>query len=1492
MSSQYPSQLDSFVTNINWTSDKMIIKEHARLHNDVNAAVIALQTKLWIDNSASTSSIDYKLKNVNSLNPWHKHDIDSLVWLDNRYVRWPASSVNNNIILFDWTTWRLIKDSWKALPSWAIVWTTDAQILTNKMLNSPILNWPTIDTVYAWWRQSFGFYAYSDSTNYLVPVAKNGVIELTAQWTWTWNISILPLALGSVNLYNTVKFFNSSSATNYIWFKSPSWLWTSKTYVLPSSDWASGQFLMTDWSWNLSFWNPAWATVTYKTIWFVDADYICDWTNDEVQFQQAIDDLYADWGWALLIKSWTYKISWQVTIKTNVNLYWQWASSVLKPQWNFYAFVTASHTDITLQDLVIDSWDITEWNNSITQAVRIQNGNDIRFINCKIINCYGWGVWVTSNAAVAKRVIFDWCYLTWKWNNDVIWGWTANSATWNIEWVIVTNTYIEQNIGWAWTYYNAIDIVWARYTMFVNNELIWWCALWLEQYPNKFSRISWNIMRQTTAAWWANSTFFLVENYATDTEGSHNIIISDNVTDKARLWVKWTSYAHAKWFIISNNNITSPTTTSRPIVLEYVKDSIITNNIIDWWEVWWPIWWSDWIYTVNCLNLDISHNTIKNMTNWITPVTSTNMKFTFNNFIGCVTKINWIDFTNHYIIETDGWKTRYGNVWPSNAIHEYYWENSSAATMFIRANQTHNWLWINQSWVLASNRNWFQIFSDVSQTTWNALARFRMWHGSSTIPTILVENLWLWYWVSVNQTWNWTAYYGTSSSTDNMVYFVQTWLLATNKSAFQAFSDVAQTNWASIGKFRVWHASSTIPALLIENVWSWDALYTYQTWNWIAHHIISTASSAAWVKVEMPDWTKYWIVTNGKLWVWTYTPTEMLDVNGNLNLPLSTSSIWVIKSNSVRYIHNYWDVSNFFAWYQAGNLTLTTAVANTWIWKDSLYWITTWQNNVAVWTASMFNNTTWSWNTSVWRNSGRIWTTSNNCTFIWYQSWYTWTSDWLTNATAIWYNAHATASSVLILWWTWVDQVKVWIWTTAPTAYLDVLAWTTSAASIRIREWVAPSSPNVWDLWFQTWELNFRKDASTTVNLLAWWWTWGSITWTLSSQTDLQSALDAKQNTLVSWTTIKTINWESVLWSWDIVISWGSLSWWSSITWTSWTWLTLTVWNSASASTYWQKIIVSNTQTQAVRALDIALWSAAQWHIWLNIVTTWRSSSQKLINLELGDWTAQWHWVYMQDFSSWNTFNIISIEKTNSWALNNAFIYIKSASWSAVWKVIDAKLWYLRLDIATTNSAYIDIDQLRWTLWSNTNSWYWLSINKSWNAFINSPIWALYHRNVFTAWENGNNTPMIYIKSDQATNTTPLIKWIVIDVVTTWSSTTYPLVSDFSQITRQKTSTHTTWTLAENYNLFYLKRSSIQNAAWTYTATWSVLKVENVVSQLTWVLQDSTAVVNLVQSNSSSWWHILFNSYSWTPTKDWTLRFTWTDFKVRIGWTTYTLQKA
>jgi len=55
--------------------------------------------------------------------------------------------------------------------------------------------------------------------------------------------------------------------------------------------------------------------------------------------------------------------------------------------------------------------------------------------------------------------------------------------------------------------------------------------------------------------------------------------------------------------------------------------------------------------------------------------------------------------------------------------------------------------------------------------------------------------------------------------------------------------------------------------------------------------------------------------------------------------------------------------------------------------------------------------------------------------------------------------------------------------------------------------------------------------------------TWGGITGTLSSQTDLQTALNAKQDTLVSGTNIKTVNGNSLVGSGNVNIGPRLIGW-------------------------------------------------------------------------------------------------------------------------------------------------------------------------------------------------------------------------------------------------------------------------------------------------------------------------------------------------------------
>lgn len=73
MAINFPSSIDSLTNPI--SSNTLDNPSHAGQHSDANDAIEALETKVGVDSSAVSSSIDYKLTNTSSSNPGHKHTL-------------------------------------------------------------------------------------------------------------------------------------------------------------------------------------------------------------------------------------------------------------------------------------------------------------------------------------------------------------------------------------------------------------------------------------------------------------------------------------------------------------------------------------------------------------------------------------------------------------------------------------------------------------------------------------------------------------------------------------------------------------------------------------------------------------------------------------------------------------------------------------------------------------------------------------------------------------------------------------------------------------------------------------------------------------------------------------------------------------------------------------------------------------------------------------------------------------------------------------------------------------------------------------------------------------------------------------------------------------------------------------------------------------------------------------------------------------------------
>lgn len=79
MTTLYPASLDNFTNPTPADNLNTPTVLHSTQHANINDAVSALETKLGIDSSATTSSIDYLLKSTSSVSPGHKHNSSDII---------------------------------------------------------------------------------------------------------------------------------------------------------------------------------------------------------------------------------------------------------------------------------------------------------------------------------------------------------------------------------------------------------------------------------------------------------------------------------------------------------------------------------------------------------------------------------------------------------------------------------------------------------------------------------------------------------------------------------------------------------------------------------------------------------------------------------------------------------------------------------------------------------------------------------------------------------------------------------------------------------------------------------------------------------------------------------------------------------------------------------------------------------------------------------------------------------------------------------------------------------------------------------------------------------------------------------------------------------------------------------------------------------------------------------------------------------------------
>ena len=172
--------------------------------------------------------------------------------------------------------------------------------------------------------------------------------------------------------------------------------------------------------------------------------------------------------------------------------------------------------------------------------------------------------------------------------------------------------------------------------------------------------------------------------------------------------------------------------------------------------------------------------------------------------------------------------------------------------------------------------------------------------------------------------------------------------------------------------------------------------------------------------------------------------------------------------------------------------------------------------------------------------------------------------------TTIWNKANT--NDVILKSTSWTQTVSST--TTSQTTPLGVKSANANSAYISFSNangwkwsyWV----DNSWKPMYYNWT-EYQLAYKTDIPSVSWFQTTSNLKTSLSDNSDsyypsqkaVKTAVDGKQATLVSWTNIKTINWNSLLWSGDITISW----------WTDYSWTTKTI--SGGSVEIWLRTIVN-----------------------------------------------------------------------------------------------------------------------------------------------------------------------------------------------------------------------------------------------------------------------------------------------------------------------------
>lgn len=219
------------------------------------------------------------------------------------------------------------------------------------------------------------------------------------------------------------------------------------------------------------------------------------------------------------------------------------------------------------------------------KALLINNPHDVTVERCYILNCGGFGIFVTTNEAYSGKVRIINNRLCGKGNNDVVGGGPINANS-NLIDLIITGNYIRQQISPSHIYQNALDIVSMQSTIIEHNIIEGSLLMGGEKVPHANSDISHNLIRPAIGASDCQVAILAASN-AGETDISHDLKIIGNDIQNGQIYAQGQASTGSRTsrVIIDQNTIKGlknhpDPDHNRAIDLNFMSDVIVDHNII------------------------------------------------------------------------------------------------------------------------------------------------------------------------------------------------------------------------------------------------------------------------------------------------------------------------------------------------------------------------------------------------------------------------------------------------------------------------------------------------------------------------------------------------------------------------------------------------------------------------------------------------------------------------------------------------------------------------------------------------------------------------------------------------------------------------------------------------------------------------------------------------------------------------------------------------